>query len=63
MVRAMLDLVLDAELRAHMERLGSNRAAQFSWRKTAEKTLEVYRDVAGRRDIRAEAGAMASVLR
>jgi len=63
MARAMLDLVLDAELRARMERLGSSRAAQFSWRKTAEQTLEVYRDVAVRRGIRAEAGAMASVLR
>ncbi len=46
MVRAMADLALDAELRARMGRLGLQRAAQFSWRATAEKTLEVYHEVA-----------------
>ena len=35
MVRALADLLLDAELRAPMERLGSQRAAHFSWQKTA----------------------------
>ena len=39
---------LDAELRARMERLGLQRAARFSWRATAQKTLEVYREVAER---------------
>ena len=48
MARAMSDLLLDHELRARMERLGLSRAAHFSWRKTAEMTLEVYREVAGR---------------
>jgi len=48
MARAMSDLLLDHELRARMERLGLSRAAHFSWRKTAEMTLAVYRDVAGR---------------
>ncbi len=38
----------DAELRARMERLGLQRAARFSWRATAQKTLEVYREVAER---------------
>lgn len=47
MARAMSDLLLDDELRARMERLGLSRAAHFSWRKTAEMTLEVYREVAG----------------
>jgi glycosyltransferase involved in cell wall biosynthesis len=47
MVRAMRDLLLDAELRARMERLGLQRAAQFSWRDTARKTLSVYEEVAG----------------
>jgi len=42
------DLLLDAELRARMERLGLQRAARFSWRATAQKTLEVYREVAER---------------
>jgi len=48
MVRAMADLLRDAELRARMERLGLQRAALFSWRATAEQTLEVYREVAER---------------
>jgi hypothetical protein len=30
-----------------MERLGLKRASYFSWRKTAEMTLKVYRQVAG----------------
>jgi len=46
--RALADLLLDAELRARMERLGLQRAAHFSWQKTAEKTLEVFREVAER---------------
>ena len=45
--RAIADLLLDGELRARMERLGLQRAAHFSWQKTAEKTLEVFREVAG----------------
>ncbi len=48
MVRAMADLLLDAELRARMERLGLQRAARFSWRATAQRTLEVYHEVAER---------------
>jgi glycosyltransferase involved in cell wall biosynthesis len=46
MVRALRDLLLDDELRRRMERLGLQRAAHFSWQKTAERTLDVYRDVA-----------------
>jgi glycosyltransferase involved in cell wall biosynthesis len=46
MVRAMADLLRDAELRARMERLGLQRAAHFSWQKSAERTLDVYREVA-----------------
>jgi len=47
-VRAIADLLLDAELKARMERLGLQRAAHFSWQKTAQKTLEVYFEVAER---------------
>ena len=47
-VRAMADLLRDAELRARMERLGLQRASRFSWRTAARQTLEVYRDVAER---------------
>lgn len=46
MTRAMLDLALDPQLRARMERLGLQRSTHFSWRKTAQKTLEVYAEVA-----------------
>ena len=45
-VRAMADLLLDAEYRARIERLGLQRAAHFSWQKTARKTLDVFEEVA-----------------
>lgn len=45
--RAMRDILIDPELRARMERLGLQRAAGFTWLKTAQKTLEVYEEVAG----------------
>lgn len=47
MTRAMADLLFDGELRARIGRLGLSRAAQFSWRKTAERTLAIYKEVAG----------------
>jgi glycosyltransferase involved in cell wall biosynthesis len=43
---ALASILQDPERRARMERLGLNRAAQFTWRKAAEQTLEVYRQVA-----------------
>lgn len=45
--RALADLLLDAQLRARMERLGQKRAAGFSWARTAALTLDLYREVAG----------------
>lgn len=45
--QAMLDLLLYPELRARMERLGRNRAGQYSWEKTAARMLEIYREAAG----------------
>jgi glycosyltransferase involved in cell wall biosynthesis len=45
--RAMLDVLLDPELRARLERLGLQRAAAFSWEKSASQTLQVYYEVAG----------------
>jgi glycosyltransferase involved in cell wall biosynthesis len=45
--RAMLDVLRDPELRARLERLGVQRAAGFSWEKSAARTLQVYYDVAG----------------
>jgi glycosyltransferase involved in cell wall biosynthesis len=43
--RSVRDLLLDSELRGRMERLGTQRAAQFHWNATAQKTLDVYREV------------------
>jgi glycosyltransferase involved in cell wall biosynthesis len=48
MVRAIADLLLDSELRLRMERLGTQRAAHFSWQKTAQRTLEVFHEVVER---------------
>jgi glycosyltransferase involved in cell wall biosynthesis len=47
LVRAMRDLLLNSELRSRMERLGMQRAAMFSWEKTASQTLELYYRIAG----------------
>jgi glycosyltransferase involved in cell wall biosynthesis len=46
-VRAMRDVLLDQELRSRMERLGVQRASLFTWEKTAQKTLQLYYEVAG----------------
>jgi glycosyltransferase involved in cell wall biosynthesis len=40
-------VVSDDSLRVELSRLGVERAAGFSWRRSAEQTLEVYRQVAG----------------
>jgi glycosyltransferase involved in cell wall biosynthesis len=47
MVLAMRDLLLNPELRLHMERLGARRASMFHWESTAAKTLELYYEIAG----------------
>jgi glycosyltransferase involved in cell wall biosynthesis len=46
-VRAMRDVLLDPELRIRMERLGLHRASLFTWERTAQRTLELYHEVAG----------------
>jgi glycosyltransferase involved in cell wall biosynthesis len=43
--RTLADILLDPQLRRHLERLGTQRAALFSWEKSARATLEVYREV------------------
>lgn len=43
--RAMKDILLDAELRGRMERLGLQRAAAFTWKKSAHATLDVYKEI------------------
>ncbi len=47
MTRAMADVLLNSELRMRLERLGSQRAALFSWERAANRTLGVYYEVAG----------------
>jgi len=48
--RALKDVLLDPELRGRMERLGLQRAAGFTWKKSARATLDVYKEVvSGRR--------------
>lgn len=44
--RAIRDVLLDAELRSRLERLGQQRAAQFQWKTAASRTLDVYHEVA-----------------
>jgi glycosyltransferase involved in cell wall biosynthesis len=47
MARAMGDVLLDGEMRARLERLGTQRAASFTWERAAQRTLDVYYEVAG----------------
>jgi glycosyltransferase involved in cell wall biosynthesis len=41
---ALADIASDTELRARLVARGRERAAEFSWRRTAEQTLTVYRE-------------------
>ncbi len=61
MVRAIADLLLDCELRLRMERLGLQRAAHFSWQKTAQRTLEVFHEVAERKSAVKQAAGSATI--
>ena len=47
--RALVDILLDSELRGRMERLGLQRAAFFSWEKSARATLDVYKEIVAAR--------------
>ena len=46
MMRAIRDVLLDAELRNRMERKGLQRAAAFQWKDAARRTLDVYYEIA-----------------
>ena len=46
---SLLRLTSDADLRRRLAAEGPERAAHFSWRKTAERTLEVLKDAANYR--------------
>jgi glycosyltransferase involved in cell wall biosynthesis len=58
MARAMIDVLVDPELRVRLERLGLHRAAMFSWRRAAEQTMDVYYDAAGGTRVREAAAAV-----
>jgi len=60
-VRALADILLDAGLRTRLERLGLQRAAQFTWNRTAERTLELYQYVGEATRRSPEAVAVASM--
>jgi glycosyltransferase involved in cell wall biosynthesis len=47
MAVALRDLLQGSELRSRMQRLGLQRASSFTWERTAQRTLEVYYEVAG----------------
>jgi glycosyltransferase involved in cell wall biosynthesis len=59
MMQAMADILRDSGLRTRLERLGVQRAACFSWQKSARATLDVYAEVVGEsRGVRAGAAAL-----
>ena len=47
--QAIQDVLVHPELRQRLERLGLQRSALFNWNRSAERTLEVYYEVAGKR--------------
>lgn len=61
--RAIADILKEGELRNRMERLGLQRAASFSWQKSAEATLAVYREAAagGSRGVQPSEAALAEL--
>jgi glycosyltransferase involved in cell wall biosynthesis len=44
LARALVEMLGDEQKRAHFSRAGMEWAAQFTWERTAQLTLEVYRD-------------------
>lgn len=44
---ALVELLTDPGARAHFSEAGLQRAAEFTWERTAEMTLEVYREALG----------------
>jgi glycosyltransferase involved in cell wall biosynthesis len=57
MMTSMRDLLHNNELRARKERLGQQNASRFSWKGTAQQTLDVYYEVAGVRAKQAQGAA------
>ncbi len=48
LAKAMMTVLTDDALAADLRARGVARAAQFSWRRTAEQTVEIYREVLSR---------------
>ena len=44
LARALVEMLTDEQKRAHFSRAGMEWASQFTWERTAQLTLEVYRD-------------------
>ena len=44
---ALVELLTDSDARAHFSAAGLQRAAEFTWERTAQMTLEVYREALG----------------
>ena len=44
LARALVEMLTDEQKRAHYSRAGMEWAAQFTWERTAQQTLAVYRD-------------------
>ena len=44
---ALLRLSADKDLRTELKQAGLERAEKFSWQKTAEQTLNIYRELNG----------------
>jgi glycosyltransferase involved in cell wall biosynthesis len=47
--RGIREVLVDEGVRSRLIKSGFAQVRQFSWRRTAEQTLEVYREVARRR--------------
>ena len=61
--RAMVDILLDAEVRGRLERRGPQRAAHFTWQRTARMTLRVYQSVVSKSSaLRKETASRSAVL-
>jgi len=46
--RGIIEVLLDADLRATLIRRGRERVARFSWERTAREVLEIYQESGGR---------------
>ena len=47
--RGIREVLVDEDVRSRLIKSGFAQVRQFSWRRTAEQTLEVYQEVARRR--------------